>query len=60
MYFFSGCNWESKLVPILKYNFIGTAARLWSPRGPNFGTVSVILDEKLQINLTLFAADWES
>lgn len=45
--------------PMLKYNFIGTAARLWSPRGPNFGTVSVILDGQLQTDLSLFAADWE-
>ena len=44
---------------MLKYNFIGTAARLWLPRGPNFGTVSVILDGELQTNLSLFAVDWE-
>lgn len=44
---------------MLKYNFIGTAARLWLPRGPNFGTVSVILDGKLQTNLSLHAADWQ-
>jgi len=36
-----------------KWNVIGTTLRLWSPRGPGYGTVEVRLDGQLQARIDL-------
>jgi len=39
-----------------KWNFIGSAARLWSPRGPGFGRIAVLLDGERRAVIDLQAA----